>query len=218
MVRYGMLIDNNRCVGCDGCALACKQENATPAGVWWSHVLKYEVGKYPNANRAFQPMLCMHCDNPPCVDVCPTGASHKRPNGIVAIDYDKCIGCKYCIQACPYGARHFIDEVRGYYPGRGLVPFEEIGYQKHQADVVEKCTFCFERIEAAVKNGSKPGVDRDATPACVITCIGYARTFGDLDDPNSEVSQKIKAKMARPMKPEFGTKPKVYYAGLPEGW
>jgi len=213
-----MLIDSNRCVGCDACALACKQENATPRGVWWSRVLKYEKGKYPRANRFYQPLQCMHCDNAPCVSVCPTGASHKRPDGIVAIDYEKCIGCKYCVQACPYGARCFIDQIRGYYPDRGLVPFEVAGYQKHQTGVVEKCTFCLHRIDAAIKSGLNAGVDRAATPACVITCVGYARVFGDLDDPNSEVSRKIASTHARPMKPELGTKPKVYYAGLSEDW
>ena len=161
-------------------------------------------------------MLCMHCDNPPCVNVCPTGASYKRPDGIVTIDADKCVGCKYCIQACPYGARYFIDEVKGYFSGRGLVPFENVGYQRHQVGVVEKCTFCIQRIDAAVKNGSKPGVDREATPACVITCVGYARVFGDLDDPNSEISQQIITKNARPVRPELGTKPKVYYVDLSE--
>jgi Fe-S-cluster-containing dehydrogenase component len=218
MVRYGMVIDVERCVGCNACALACKQENFTPAGIWWNRSVITERGKYPNSRIVSFTLACMHCDNPPCVTVCPTGASYKRPDGIIAIDYDKCIGCKYCIKACPYGARQFMDKIRGYYPEHGLTPYEQLGYAKHQEGVVEKCAFCSPKIDGAAKTGLKPGVDIAATPACVTTCIAYARTFGDLDDPNSEVSKLIAAKLARPMKPELGTKPKVYYIGLPEEW
>ncbi len=218
MVRYGMVIDINRCIGCHGCAVACKQENSTPQGVWWNRISIGEHGKFPTSGMELAPMACMHCDNAPCVDVCPTQASHKRADGIVVVDYDKCIGCKYCIQACPYGAREFIDKIRGYYPKFGLTPYEQVGYAKHQEGVVEKCTFCVHKIDAAATTGLKPGVDTAATPACTTTCIAYARTFGDLDDPSSDVSQAIVAKNARPMKPELGTKPKVTTAGLPEGW
>ncbi len=216
MARYGMLIDLKKCVGCTGCELACKAENFTPQGVWWGRVYFGEKGKYPDARRTAMPTLCMHCDNPPCVDVCPTQASHKRADGIVVVDYDKCIGCKYCIQACPYGARFFNDKIRPYFPEHGLTPYEKYGYSKHQEGVVEKCTFCAHKIDAAATTGLKPGEDKAATPACVTTCISYARFFGDLDDPSSDVSQAIVAKNARPMKPELGTKPKVYYAGLTE--
>jgi molybdopterin-containing oxidoreductase family iron-sulfur binding subunit len=216
MVRYGMVIDLERCVGCNACAIACKQENFTPSGIWYNKIQIREQGTWPNTRIVSTPLACMHCDNAPCVSVCPTGASHKRPDGVVAIDYDKCIGCKYCIQACPYGARQFMDEIRGYYPDFGLTPYEQYGYAKHQVGVVEKCTFCSHKIDAA-KNLT-PGVDRAASPACLTTCIAYARYFGDLDDPTSEISQVIASKQARPMKPEFGTKPKVYYVGLPEEW
>lgn len=201
-----MVIDLGKCFGCAACAIACKAENSTPPGIWWARVHHTETGKYPNAMRVNLPTVCMHCDNPPCVTVCPTGASHKRPDGIVAIDYDKCIGCKYCVQACPYASRQFLDKIKPYYPGHGLTPYEQYGYAKHQEGVVEKCTFCASnRIDAG-----------NPIPACVQVCEGYARTFGDLDDPNSEVSQLIRVKKARPMKPELGTKPKVYYVGLTE--
>jgi Fe-S-cluster-containing dehydrogenase component len=219
MVRYGMVIDLERCVGCNACAVACKQENFTPSGVWWNKVIIKEEGAFPNTRIVSTPVACMHCDNAPCVDVCPTGASHKRADGIVVVDYDKCIGCKYCIQACPYGARQFMDKIRAYYPEQGgLTPYEQFGYAKHQVGVVEKCTFCSQKVDAAAGQGLTPGVDRLATPACLLTCIAYARTFGDLDDPNSAVSQKIADSHARPMKPELGTKPKVYYVGLPQDW
>src|SRR5512140_944351 len=109
MTRYAMVVDLSRCTGCHACAMACKAENGTPPGVWWSKVLPTEIGKYPAASMDFLPVLCMHCDNPPCVDVCPTGASYKRSDGIVMVNYDACIGCKYCETACPYGARSFVD-------------------------------------------------------------------------------------------------------------
>jgi len=216
MVRYGMYIDMNRCIGCFGCALACKQENFTPPGMWWSRVHVTETGEFPNTTIVNTPLQCNHCDNPPCVTVCPTGASYKRADGIVVLDQDKCIGCKYCIQACPYGVRSYLSKIAPYNPQYGFDPYEKYGYDKHQEGVVEKCIFCTHRIDEAANNGLKPGVDRAATPACVITCVAYARVFGDLDDPNSEVSKMIAKNGARPLKPEFGTKPKIYYAGLPQ--
>jgi molybdopterin-containing oxidoreductase family iron-sulfur binding subunit len=218
MVRLGMLIDLERCWGCQSCTLACKQENFTPPSIWWNKIFTTERGKYPYARPVNLPTACMHCDNAPCVSVCPTGASHKRPDGIVVVDQDKCIGCKYCIQACPYGAREYVDKIQAYYPEFPITPYEQFGYSKHQVGVVEKCTFCSHRMDEAAKAGLTPGVDRAATPACMITCIAYAREFGDLDDPNSEVSKQIIARSARPLKPELGTKPKVYYVGLPEEW
>ncbi len=217
MARYGMVIDLERCVGCFGCTLACKQENFTPSGIWWNKIYFTETDSYP-AKLTNIPSACMHCDNAPCVDVCPTGASHKRADGIVVVDYAKCIGCKYCIQACPYGARQFVDQVKTYFPEQPITPYEQYGYAKHQAGVVEKCTFCSQRIDAAANTKLVPGVDNAASPACLIQCIAYARTFGDLDDPNSEIVKTIAEKRARPMKAELGTKPKVFYVGLPEGW
>lgn len=198
--------------------MACKAENGTPRGVFWSKVLTEEVGKYPTARINYTPLLCMHCENAPCVSVCPTGATHKRADGIVVVDYDKCIGCRYCIRACPYGARTYMKEIGGYYPGRELTPYELYAYQKHKVGVAEKCTFCSHRIDEGLKKGLTPGVDRDATPACVTTCVSGARVFGDLEDPNSEVSKQIASKHAGVAKPDLGTKPKVYYVGVPEEW
>jgi len=198
-MRYGMVIDTKRCIGCHACTMACKQEKGTPPDMWWSKVLATETGKYPNTQLNFLPVLCMHCQNPPCVDVCPTGASFKREDGIVVVDYDKCMGCGYCRVACPYDARDFVKEIKGYYPGRDLTPYEQTMYAKHQAGVAEKCNFCLERVAQGQE------------PACVATCPAYARHFGDLDDPNSEVSKLIAQRNGYQLLPELGTEPSVYY-------
>ena len=107
MARYGFVIDLDRCTGCSACMAACKTENNTGQGIFWMYVLKYEVGKYPNVKWVFFPRLCNHCDNAPCVKVCPVGARHKREDGLVLTDYNRCIGCRYCEVACPYGVNYF---------------------------------------------------------------------------------------------------------------
>jgi Fe-S-cluster-containing dehydrogenase component len=205
-----MVIDLLRCIGCYGCQLACKAENATPPGVFWARVEFEEVGKYPHSGKLMLPLLCFHCEEAPCVDVCPTGASQKREDGIVFVDGDVCIGCRYCMMACPYGARYFYENQRSYFPGH-LTPFEEVGYPQHQEGTVLKCTFCKHRVDEGVKRGLKPGVDRDATPACVTNCMTKARYFGDLEDPESVVSQLVASGQAFQINPEQGTNPSVYY-------
>lgn len=211
MVRWAMLIDLNKCIGCEACTVACKAENFTPKSILWNRVFKTEQGRYPNVTGFVLPRPCMHCENPPCVTICPTGASYKRSDGIVLIDYDKCIGCKYCISACPYGVRQNTGNVERYFPeARGSV-VEQYGYQNHKTNVAEKCTFCVHRIDAAMENGLTPGVDRDATPACVVTCHPGARIFGDLDNPESEVAKA--ARDTQVLLPSMGTLPKVFYPG-----
>jgi len=198
-MRYGMVIDLGRCVGCQACSLGCKAVNGTPPGVFWCKVLLGEEGKFPATRRTMLPLQCMHCQNAPCVQVCPTGASYKRPDGIVAVDYDKCMGCKYCETACPYDARTLVEEIKPYFPEFGPTLYEEMMYQKHQEGVVEKCNFCMERV------------DKGEEPKCVETCIAYARTFGDLDDPNSEVSRLLVTRRGHQLLPELGTEPSIYY-------
>ena len=216
MARYGMVIDLKSCVGCHACTVACKGENSTRPGIFWNKVFDYARGKYPAVSRDFLPRPCMHCENAPCVAVCPTGATYKRADGIVLIDPDKCIGCRYCMAACPYGARYFYDKEEGYFDvygegSPGLTPSEEIGYKKHQLGVVEKCIFCAPRVDEGVKKGLKPGVDWEATPACVNACPVGGRGFGDLNDPDSEVSRLIRGRHGYQLRPEMDTDPAVYY-------
>ncbi len=199
MVRWGMVIDLRKCIGCQACTVACKAENLTPRGVFWNRVLKVENGKYPNVTRLFLPLHCMHCEDPPCVAACPTGASYKRPDGIVMINYDKCIGCKYCIPACPYAVRTYIDEPKPHFPNGGLSQIEQYRNGEHRTGVVEKCTFCVQRL------------DNGLEPACVQTCPPNAIRFGDLDDPQSDVSRMAKASGVVQLLRESGTNPSVYY-------
>jgi phenylacetyl-CoA:acceptor oxidoreductase subunit 1 len=161
------------------------------------------------------PVRCNHCKEAPCVDVCVTGASQKREDGIVWVDQDKCVGCRYCIIACPYQNRTFLskDKDTGYFPGYEPTGFEKAGKKiyPHTVGTTEKCNFCMERIDDGLSKGLKPGIDRDATPACVNTCPARALTFGDLDDPNSEVSRLIRDKKAFNLHPEYDTEPSIYY-------
>jgi phenylacetyl-CoA:acceptor oxidoreductase subunit 1 len=215
MARWGMVIDLKRCTGCQACAIGCKAENLTPPGIKWARVLDYETGRYPKTRREFRPVLCMHCQNPPCVAVCPTGASMQREDGIVWVDYTRCIGCEQCRVACPYDARHLYEDRVPYFE-TGFTPLEEvnlelIGIQKHKSGTVQKCTFCMHRINAGIKAGLKPGIDWEATPACVNACPTGARIFGDLNDPKSEVSRLIKYRYGYQYRAELDTKPSVYY-------
>ena len=204
MPRYGMAIDLKRCYGCYACSMACKTANHTPPGVFWARILKGEVGTFPNTTRQALPVLCMQCEEPSCLEVCPTGATIKLDNGIVIVEKDKCMGCKYCMMACPYGARYSVESWESYFPeGLPLSPYEEFTKkaweEKSGVGVATKCDFCREKIA----DGKEP--------ACVETCSAKARTFGDLDDPTSEISVLIKHHRGEVLLPEVGNKPKVYY-------
>lgn len=198
-MRYGMVIDLPRCVGCDACAVACKQTHGTAPGVFWSHVEREEVGIYPHASTQHTPVLCNHCENAPCVKVCPVGATMVSEGGIVTVDKQACIGCRYCLAACPYDARHFQTNDDGYWPELERTAFEKSKEGWHETGTVEKCVMCEDRVAAGRK------------PACVQACPAKARFFGDLDDPSSEVSLLVKDRAAYGLQEDLGTKPKVYY-------
>jgi molybdopterin-containing oxidoreductase family iron-sulfur binding subunit len=183
--------------------MACKVKNHTPPEVFWARVLKGERGEYPNTMRQALPVLCMQCEKPSCQEVCPTGATHTLANGIVVVDKDKCMGCKYCMMACPYGARYSVDDWESYFPdGLPLSPYELFAkqfWEEHSGvGVATKCDFCRDRI---------PGEE----PACVKACPANARVFGDLDDPESEISVLVRQHRGMPLHPELGNQPKVYY-------
>ena len=204
-----MVIDTRRCVGCQTCTIACKQEHGLPAGTGWRFVADCEIGEYPDVRRIFLPMQCMHCAEPPCVPVCPTGASRQRDDGIVWIEYGACVGCGYCAMACPYHARHLVHEATGYFAKP--TPAEEAGARPERHGVMTKCTFCKERVDDGLAHGLTPGVDPVATPMCSVACIANAIVFGDLDDPGSAVSKTLAEGRAHPLMPECGTQPNVFY-------
>ena len=208
--KWAMVIDLARCIGCSACTVACKAENNLPPGVVYRPVMEEELGEYPNVRRRFTPRPCMQCDDPPCVPVCPVSATYKRPDGIVEIDYKRCIGCRYCVAACPYNARTFdfgefytadTPEKQAY----EVSPSPEYGRswkrtgQKSPIGNVRKCQFCIHRLEAGM------------LPACTTTCVGLATFFGDKNDPESLVSELIGSPRVTRLKEELGTDPKVYY-------
>jgi molybdopterin-containing oxidoreductase family iron-sulfur binding subunit len=218
MVRYAYVVDLTRCMGCEACVIACKVENNTPQGIDWMYVFRFEEGEYPNVRISFMPRPCMHCDNPPCAKVCPVGARFKREDGFVLTDYERCIGCRYCQVACPYGVNYFnwkLPSKNYYLPWEGLAPpyknpdlEKKYGKDKrlvagggHRIGVIEKCTWCVHRVEKGLK------------PACVANCPTQALLFGDLDDPNSEVSKALSQKPHFRLLEDRGTSPRVFYLG-----
>lgn len=221
-----MVIDLDRCTGCQACVIACKAENNIPFSspkeaerkriISWMRVLKIEEGEYPNIRVRFLPRPCMHCDNPPCVKVCPVGATYKNEEGLIAQVYTQCIGCRYCTNNCPYTLKYFNwytpewpEEMQNY-----LNPDVSI----RNKGVVEKCTFCHHRLQKAREKAraeNRPLREEDYVPACAQTCPTQAITFGDLSNPKSTVFQKVRNPRTFRLLEELGTEPKVYY--LSEG-
>lgn len=212
--HWGMVIDLKKCVGCNACTVACKVENNTPPGVTYNIVIEEEIGRYPNVTRRFLPRPCLQCQQPPCTRVCPVNATYKRPDGVVVVDYEVCIGCRYCLVACPYGARssdfgHFYtagqmptvaeyDLSPSYDYGREWRRNPEGPHNSPQGNA-RKCHFCLHRL------------DNGMLPACITTCIGAARYFGDLNDPQSLIAQQAASPHVMRLKEELGTEPSVYY-------
>jgi phenylacetyl-CoA:acceptor oxidoreductase subunit 1 len=211
MTRYAMVVDLRRCVGCQTCTVACRQSNGTPPGVQWRSVLDLESGEYPNVNRTFVPIGCQHCSKPPCMYVCPSTATRQRDDGIVTIDYDLCIGCGYCIVACPYQARFKVTKPRYAYNGSGPMENEAARADSATIGVATKCTYCFDRIDDGLSRGLTPGVDPEATPSCVNSCIAYALHFGDAEDPDSNVSALLQENEHFRMHEGLGADPGFYY-------
>jgi tetrathionate reductase subunit B len=182
--HWAMLIDTRQCIGCQACTVACAMENQLPDGSSRTSALTYVVTTGETTGAHMLPRLCNHCEEPPCIPVCPVGATFKREDGVVLVDAERCVGCAYCVQACPYEAR-FIN---------------------HRTGKADKCTFCAHRIDAGL------------LPACVETCVGGARIFGDLNDPQSELRRRLAAAKGRVkvLKPEQRSRPNVFYIGLDE--
>lgn len=215
-IKFAMVIDLGLCVGCRRCVYACKLENNIPDAISPPYIMVFEHEKtgykefapiaepFEKTNRlqytqlrkdkVYMPVQCNHCEKPPCVKVCPTGASYKDEDGIVLVDYTKCIGCRYCMQACPYDARRFNWWTPVISPDRinPLVPVRPHG-------VVEKCTFCVHRTRKGL------------TTRCVEACPNKARIFGNLNDPDSEVSKLISSKTSFRLKERLNTGPNLSY-------
>jgi molybdopterin-containing oxidoreductase family iron-sulfur binding subunit len=222
-VRWGMVIDQSKCIGCHACTVACISENTLPPGVVYRPVIDTESGTFPHVSRTFLPRPCMQCGNPPCVKVCPVTATWlDKTNGVTVIDYERCIGCRACLKACPYGAR--TSDFGEKYPDgcpdlEGVLVGEKnavVGYQLHTAAEYDKnwgerkggrspagnarkCHFCLHRI----KNG--------LLPACVTGCVGRATIFGDFNDPDSLASISAASPRAGKLKAHLGTNPQVIY-------
>ena len=176
-MKYGFVIDNRKCIGCHACTVACKSEHDVPIGVNRTWVKQTEKGTYPNTRRVFSVLRCNHCTDAPCVEICPTEALHVREDGIVDFNNDRCIGCKSCMQACPYDALYIDPET----------------------NTAAKCNYCAHRVDVGLE------------PACVNVCPEHAIISGDMDDPESEISQTLSRQQVSQRKPEKSTKPNVYY-------
>ncbi len=218
--RWIMVIDTRKCVGCHACTIACIAENKLPPGVVYRPVTEEEIGTYPLVTRRFTPKPCMQCDKPPCVPVCPVNATYKNDEGVVVMDYDQCIGCRYCITACPYSSRTFDLGLTYTQPVAGTAAvllgsdtaddYEraanyEYGEATPRVDEespvgnVRKCHFCLHRVKEGM------------LPECVSTCIGRATMFGDANDAQSVVAGMINGNNVVRLKEEMGTEPRVYY-------
>ena len=205
--QWAMVIDQSKCTGCNYCTLACQAHNDVNPEIQWNKVV--EDGMV-SGHQIYVPRPCMHCAKAPCVEVCPVKASYYREDGIVMMDYDRCIGCRYCQIACPYESRSFNWEAfTGDNPAVPEWGTPEVA--RRPRGVPEKCSFCYQRIDRGLSLGLTPGVDADATPACVVACPTGARLFGDLNEPESNISKALYENPSYRLRENLGTGPRVYY-------
>jgi Fe-S-cluster-containing dehydrogenase component len=205
--QWAMVIDQRKCVGCGYCSNACRAHNDIHPDISWNRVIESDV---IDGENTYISRPCMQCEHAPCVDVCPVKASYYRADGIVMMNYDRCIGCRYCEVACPYNARAFNwEEFTGDNPA--VPEWGEPEVERRPRGVVEKCSFCYHRIDRGIALGLTPGVDTDTTPACAVACPVGARVFGDLNDPESQVSMLLEKHVTHRLREDLGTGPRVYY-------
>ncbi len=203
-----MTIDLQACIGCKRCVFACQAVNDTADGHLWNILIEDDTtfGKLVYVTRP-----CMHCEHAPCVDVCPVGATyHREKDGLVEMNYDRCIGCRYCMVACPYGVRVFNWEYNDK-PNPQPEVWGAPEVPRRARGVVEKCTFCTHRLDQAEERGLRPGYDRAVTPACCVVCPTEARRFGDLRDPDSPAARAMQGRQVVVLRSDLGTHPRVYY-------
>ena len=212
--RWGMAIDLDRCTGCQACVAACHAENNLPVSnpeqaalgraVHWIRVDRYYEGEFPNIRVKHRPVLCQQCDEAPCEPVCPVYATYKNPEGLNVQVYNRCVGTRYCANNCPYSVRFF-----NWFDPEWPEPLQlqhNPDVSIRESGVMEKCTFCIQRIKRAEEEGAS-----NPQPACVQSCPAEAMVFGDLNDPESKVAQLAENSRATQFLEELGTKPKVFY-------
>jgi len=210
MARFGMVVDLRKCVGCGTCETVCDQIRNVPPGSRWRRVVECKADEDLVNQPLFLSICCMHCDKPPCLDACPTGATHRRPDGIVEIKYELCVGCGCCVVACPYQARTICVEDKIQFEANADTQ-DTILSISDRIGVCTKCDFCFKDLDGGLAHRKSSGTDDEASPACVRFCIAEALCFGDLDDPESEIFRLIKENKAVRFNEELGTDCSVYY-------
>ena len=220
--RWGMSIDLDRCTGCEACVVACHAENNLPVSnpdqaakgrtAHWIRIDRYYEGEFPDVKVKYMPVLCQQCDNAPCEPVCPTYATYHNPEGLNVQVYNRCVGTFYCANNCPYTVRYF-----NWFEPEWPEPLQlqhNPDVAIRMAGVMEKCSFCVQRIKRGKQDAKQEGrtlADGEVQPACVQSCPAEAMVFGDLNDPDSKVSKMAGSGRSTRLLEELGTKPKVFY-------